>query len=399
VDLIGDYLWAVWDIVLELAPWLLLGAAVAGTLHVLMPRNFIRRHLGGRGAWTTVKAAVVGVPMPLCSCSVIPTGLGLHRDGAGRGATVSFLTSTPQTGVDSVAVTAAFLGWPFALFKLAAAFVTGVVGGIATNAVTHDDTATGLEPGEEEASRPSRSLADAWHFAVGDLLRMIWRWLVFGILVSAAISVAVEPGSLTFDGMGGGLVAMLLTLAISLPLYICATASVPIAAALVHAGLPTGAALVFLMAGPATNVATIGALYRVLGGRSTAVYLVTIVVGSVGLGLAYDAWIGLEAVSLGAGHEHGGHGSWWAIASAVALCALIGWFAIDDLRRLVTGGGGAGDCCSPAAEPEAAGGCCSPAAEPEAAGGCCASDGEATACGHGQAGTETRSTPSHTPCH
>ena len=133
------FIHAVWAIMLELSPWLLVGAAIAGVLHVLMPRDFIRRHLGGRGWMSTVKASVIGVPMPLCSCSVIPTGLGLKRDGAGTGASVSFLTSTPQTGVDSITVTAAFLGWPFALFKVAAALVMGVTGGIASNLLVKDE--------------------------------------------------------------------------------------------------------------------------------------------------------------------------------------------------------------------------------------------------------------------
>ena len=371
--MVTTYLLAVWAIVLELAPWLLLGAAVAGALHVLMPGDFIRRHLGGRGAWTTVKAAVVGVPMPLCSCAVIPTGLGLRRDGAGRGAAVSFLISTPQTGVDSVTVTAAFLGWPFALFKLAAAFVTGVVGGLWANAGDPDPEDAGPAPAATASTPAGGRLRAAWDFAVGDLLRMIWRWLVFGILVSALITVAIEPGALDMSGLGGGLAAMALSLVVALPLYVCATASVPIAAALVHAGLPTGAALVFLMAGPATNIATIGAVGRVLGWRTAAIYLATIIVGSVGLGLVYDLFIGFEAVDLGHGaHDHG---AWWAIASAVVLCALLAWFAVGDLRRLLTRRPAAAGCGGDAV----GGGCCATPAAADT--DCCASPPSASCCG------------------
>jgi hypothetical protein len=244
--------------------------------------------------------------------------------------------------------------------------------------VPPEDRAPGLDadPGASVTRRSvGAALRAGWLFAL-DLLRMIWRWLVFGVLVSALITVLVEPDSLSFEGIGGGLMAMLLSLVISLPLYVCATASVPIAAALVHAGLPTGAALVFLMAGPATNIATIGAIARGLGGRAVTAYLATIVVGSVGLGLAYEAWIGLEAVSLGADlHDHA---TWWALASAVVLCGLLAWFVIEDLRgwfrprAASTGCGTAGPhtCCSPAAVASAPA-CCEPAAPPSAGSGCC----------------------------
>ncbi|MEX1364456.1 MAG: permease [Nannocystaceae bacterium] len=316
---------AMWAVLLELAPWLLLGAAVAGLLHVLLPAGFVRRHLGGRGG--VVKAVALGVPLPLCSCGVIPAGLGLRRDGASPGASVGFLISTPQTGVDSVLVSASFLGWPFALLKVVAAAVTGVVGGWLTDAVVTDEHAAPAKPGAP-TEVVDRSLRGAVAHAV-DVLRTIWRWLVFGIVVSAIITVLVPPSVFAvLTGAGEG-VALLAVLVLSIPLYVCATASVPIAAALVAGGFPPGAALVFLMAGPATNVATLGAVYRALGRTALAVYLGTIVVGSLGAALLFD----FVLVSGGHGmHAHGTHDTPVAIVTATVLVGLLGWFALDEAR-------------------------------------------------------------------
>ncbi len=316
---------AIWDILLELAPWLLLGMGFAGLLHVLLPADLIQRQLRGHAG--VLKAVALGVPLPLCSCGVIPAGLGLKRDGASNGSSVGFLISTPQTGVDSILVSASFLGWPFALFKVAAAFVTGLAGGWITDAVA----------GEGEIERPDtlatgdgrRGIRDGLAHA-NEILGGIWRWLVIGVVISAAISVWIPSGSLaTFTPLGTvGMFAAVL--AVSVPLYVCATASVPIAAALVVSGMPAGAALVFLMAGPATNVATIGAIYRGLGKRSLIVYLTTIVLGSLGFGLAFDFL--LETAPMAVAHGHHEHATWWAFASAVVLLGWMGYHAVSELR-------------------------------------------------------------------
>ncbi|MCH9681928.1 MAG: permease [Deltaproteobacteria bacterium] len=316
---------AMWAVVLELAPWLLLGAVAAGLLHVLLPDGFVRRHLGGRG--DVVKAVALGVLLPLCSCGVIPTALGLRRDGASRGATVGFLISTPQTGVDSTLVAASFFGWPFAALKLGTAAVTGLVGGWLANANGgRDPRATSVS---DTATAPvDRSVRGALDHAL-EVLRSIWGWLVFGIVVSAVISVLVPPAVFEVFTGGGAVVALLAVLVLSIPLYVCATASVPIAAALVAGGFPPGAALVFLMAGPATNAATLGAVHRALGSRVLAIYLSTIVVGSMAAALLFQGV--LSGVSSHV-HAHGDHATPLAIASAVLLLGLIGWFVSDELR-------------------------------------------------------------------
>lgn len=273
------------------------------------------------------KAVLVGVPLPLCSCGVIPAGLGLHKDGAGKGATVGFLISTPQTGIDSILVSASFLGWPFALLKVAAAFVTGILGGTAANvAGGFDDSA------RQQASNP-RSNVDrraAFFAHVYELIFSIRYWLVFGVLLSAAISVwlpDIMPESLR---SAGSLSSMLAALVISLPLYVCATASVPIAAALVQSGLSAGAALVFLMAGPATNLATLGAVYRTLGMRTLLIYLASIIAGSLCCGLLFDQWIDLSAVH---SHVHGPHNAWWQVTSGILLAIGLVYAIANDTRR------------------------------------------------------------------
>ncbi len=316
---------ALWSVTAELAPWLLLGAAVAGVLHVALPPGFIQKQLTGYGG--VAKSVFLGVPLPLCSCGVIPAGIGLKKSGASDGAAVGFLIATPQTGVDSMLVSAGFLGWPFALYKVGAALVTGIIGGSLVEAGTDHAAAAAEAAAAEHVDRSFRGLVE---HAV-DLIRMIWRWLVFGIVVSALITTFVPAGALADFTTGSAVLAFLVVLAASVPLYVCATASVPIAAALVHAGMPTGAALVFLMAGPATNVATLGAVYRGFGLRPLITYLGTIITGSVVLGLLYEPLLG-GLTPLHTGHHE--HVTWWAQASGVVLLASFVWFAWEDLQAM-----------------------------------------------------------------
>lgn len=308
-----------WTVMLELAPWLLLGAAVAGLLHVLLPSGFVQRNLQGRAG--VFKAVALGVPLPLCSCGVIPAGLGLKKDGASDGASVAFLISTPQTGVDSVLVSASMLGWPFALFKVVSAALLGIVGGLLA----------GSGQGPAAPAKVEKKPRPTWKAGIThsvEMLRSIWGWLAFGVVASAAITVLVPTGSLSSMSAAGGLLAMGAVLAISVPLYVCATASVPIAAALVAGGFPPGAALVFLIAGPATNVATLGAVYGAFGKRIVAVYLGTIVIGSVTLGSAFDFLLDGTVV---AAHVHGS--SPVAAACAVALALAMAFFAVESAAR------------------------------------------------------------------
>jgi uncharacterized membrane protein YraQ (UPF0718 family) len=339
---------AMWHILLELAPWLLIGVGVAAALHALLPPDFMRRHLSGR--WSVTKAALIGVPLPLCSCAVIPVGLSLKRQGATSGASVAFLISTPQTGVDSILVSGAMLGLPFALFKMASAFIIGLVGGALTNRFaaegdeepTADASPSCCQSGVSDPALTILSPAPprGFHVFLGEarlLLQSIWRWLAIGIVASAAITYFLPPDSLAHFGAGGGIGAMLLALVVGMPLYVCAVASVPIAAALVHAGFPVGAALVFLIAGPACNIATMGSVYHCLGRRTFAIYMSTIAVGSLLFGWAFQSLIDLTPLRAEAAHAHAGHETqaWWAIASGVALLALMAWFAVQELTAAI----------------------------------------------------------------
>jgi uncharacterized protein len=324
---------AIWNVVLALGPWLLFGTLVAALLHGLVPSQFIKRQLKGVGG--VYKAVALGVPLPLCSCGVIPAGLGLKRDGASDGAAIGFLISTPQTGVDSIMVSAAFLGWPFALFKVASATVTGIAGGM----LAHLWGEKGGAPESEgqAATAPSAAFSGNRLRSMFDhgiqIIRSIWYWLVFGIVVSAAITNYVPTETLAGLASYGGVFALLAVLGISLPLYVCATASVPIAAALVAGGMPTGAALVFLMAGPATNLATMGAIHRGFGGRILAIYLITIIGGSIGFGLTFDSLLsasGGQAIM----HDHG-HANWLELSTSVVFLALLAYFALEWARNQI----------------------------------------------------------------
>lgn len=318
------FLHNVWSVINELAPWLLVGCLVAGIMHVFLPDDFLSRHLGGRGMPSVLKAVLLGVPMPLCSCGVIPAAIALKKKGAGDGASLGFLISTPQTGVDSIFVSAAFLSWPFALFKLLSAFILGLLGGFIANFVSK-----GLDrPIVKDALvSEKRGLGDIYGFVVNDLLYMIWRWLVVGILVSAAISTWLPENLVDSWSEIPLFYSLLLVLLISIPLYVCATSSVPIAAALVLAGMPPSAALVFLMAGPATNMATIGAVYRAFGSKLLIVYLMTIILGSVGLALSFDFVLQIETVAHS--HEHG-------IGASIFSYVLLLLFVVFAKRDLST---------------------------------------------------------------
>jgi uncharacterized membrane protein YraQ (UPF0718 family)/copper chaperone CopZ len=334
-SLFADFIDAFWQVMLDLSPSLLLGLLIAGLIHVYLPTGFIHRGLSPPNLASVVRASLVGVPLPLCSCGVIPTALGLRREGASKGATTAFMISTPQTGVDSILVSAAFLGWPFAVFKLAAAFVTGLIGGALVNRLTEPDPEPAPLPvGSEEASSP-RGVAEVVRYAVFDLLSAIDMWILAGVVVAALITVLLPADYFASQAWSQGIWGMLAMLAVALPLYVCTTGSVPIAASLIAAGLPAGSALVFLMAGPATNLATFGAVYRALGGRILAIYLATVILMSIGFGLAFDGLI--QTPPGGAAHAHAHGASLIQVASAWLLIGLLVLLTLGRLKTRLAG--------------------------------------------------------------
>jgi len=292
-----------WAVLAEMAPYLLLGFLAAGALSVLVSPEFIERHLGGGGIWPVAKAAAFGVPLPLCSCGVIPVAASLRRHGAGRGATVGFLISTPQTGVDSIFVTLSLLGGVFAIFRPLVALVSGILGGVIVSAAAGDgdDQAAPDSPAEkcqdacctgEGGSKLRRALS----YGFVTLPRDIGWALLAGLAIATVISVAV-PEDFFAGLLGGGIGAMLVMMALGVPVYVCATASVPVAAALIAKGVSPGAALVFLMTGPATNAATIATVWRVLGRRTAILYLLTVALSALGAGLLLDYIFDVGAIA------------------------------------------------------------------------------------------------------
>ncbi len=337
-----------WSLLGEMAPWLLFGFLVAGLLSVFLRPETIERHLGGRGPGPSLKAAALGVPLPLCSCGVIPVAASLRRHGASRGATAAFLLSTPQTGVDSILVTFSLLGPVFAVVRPVVAFLSGVIGGITIDVL--GDEREGL-PGSGEAAEARHPVplpaaaspgdpagercADAccaggselpwWRrvleYGFVTLPEDLARPLLLGILVAGLIGLLV-PGDLFTGILGHGIVPMLAMMVIGIPIYVCATGSVPVAAALIAKGVCPGAALVFLMTGPATNSATIATVWKILGRRATIAYLAVVALTALGSGLLLDAtfdWTGLP-VATGAGTMLP---AWLRHGSAVLLLVLL----------------------------------------------------------------------------
>jgi len=312
-----QFLSTVWSVLLSLAPSLLIGIGLAGLLHILVPPGVIGKILSSGGVRGVLTAAAIGVPMPLCSCGVIPTALCLRKEGASKGATVSFLISTPQTGVDSILVTQSFLGWPFTLFKLAAAFLTGTVGGILAGASENEpEFKSRVIPKRE---RVRRTPGEAIRYGVYEIMGSIDLWLILGVIISALITLLIPTGYLASLKWINGLPGMLLVLAVSVPFYVCTTGSVPVAAGLVAAGMPLGTALVFLMAGPATNVATIGAVYRTLGGKILSIYLSVITFFSIVFCLLFGSLL----PSAGKSIEHMHHSSASPLQFGAALLVSI----------------------------------------------------------------------------
>ncbi|MFT5422825.1 MAG: uncharacterized membrane protein YraQ (UPF0718 family) [Phycisphaerales bacterium] len=341
VDFLQSWLQAFWFILLESGVWLIFGFALAGAVHALVPAGLVERQLSGKGLKPIVKASLLGIPLPLCSCSVIPVAAGLRRSGASRGASAAFAISTPQTGEESIPLTWALFGPVFALSRPVVAVATALVAGLAIEKAGGEHEAAGEGPksccGEKtgetpvpqekkstccssEAAAPAKPCCSAEPEPVkaccsdgsaapphetreswSSRLRRAARhgfitmpvdlapWLMVGLVLAGLVSAAV-PEDWISQNVGSGIVPMLAMLVVGIPLYICATSSTPLAFSLVAAGLSPGAALVLLLAGPATNVATISWSLKDLGLRATVIYVITIAVMSLACGLAFDAF-------------------------------------------------------------------------------------------------------------
>ena len=270
-----------------MAPYLLLGFLIAGVLHVFVPQRFYANYLSRSNKLSVVWAALLGVPLPLCSCGVIPTAIGLRNEKASKGAIASFLIATPQTGIDSILATFSLMGLGFAIIRPVAALVTGICGGLLVNRLVREDDAKDESAASCQVERGNR-LWRVLKYAYYDMLRDIGLRLLVGLVVAALIQVAV-PDEFFLQFGSQPLLQMLVILVIAVPMYICSTGSIPVATALMMKGLSPGAALVMLMAGPAVNLASILVVNKAMGRRFTSIYLMTIVGFAVLFGLLLNA--------------------------------------------------------------------------------------------------------------
>ena len=321
-----EYLQSFFALTAEMAPYLLLGFLLAGLLHVFVPRRFYTNYLARNDVRSVCLAALFGVPLPLCSCGVIPTAMSMRREGASKAATVSFLIATPQTGVDSIAATASLLGLPFAVIRPVVAFVTAIGGGSLVAAMSRREppVAPSAAASAEAPASLTGKLRAMLRYGFSEMIQDIGPHLLFGLLLAGAIAIFV-PDDFFRLLADWPLLNMLLVLLISVPMYVCATGSVPIAAALMLKGLTPGAALVLLMAGPATNLAAILVINKVMGRRTLIGYLASIIAGALGFGLVIDYLLPAQWFAVReSGHlAHCCHGAelplWKSIAAGVLL--------------------------------------------------------------------------------
>ena len=324
-----------WDVFLEAAPYVVIGLIAAALIHALFPKEKIETVLGKPGFGSILKAALIGIPLPLCSCGVLPTALSLKDRGASRGATVSFLVSTPETGVDSIAVTYALINPAMAVLRPVAAFFSAVLAGIGVERFGGPDKLAGKNHdcachtcGEHDCethhSWGSR-LRGSVHYILNDFFPDIANWILAGLIVSGIVAALVPE-----DFLAGipGAAQIAVALLVGVPLYICASASTPIAAVLMAKGVSPGAALVFLLVGPATNAASLMVIGRRLGLRAVAVYLGSLIVVAVAIALIVDGFLGgwnwVPRIADPALHEHYTLFNWIG-AGLLALGFLYVW--------------------------------------------------------------------------
>lgn len=371
----------------EASPWLLLGLIIAGLMKAWVPTKILSKHLG-QGKSAIVKAAFIGAPLPLCSCGVIPVATELRRSGASAPATASFLVATPETGIDSVSVSYAMLGPVFAIYRPFAAIMSAIITGLFVSTIKDSNIKSPQETNQESSSsccssQPSKEMSPepkasdsccsstkpveeitpvgnsccssttksskvvisppsplsavfhktktGIHYAATKLIDDIIIWLAVGLIFAAIVRTFISDEFLL--SYGSGLPAMLLMIAISIPMYICATASTPIAAGFIMAGLSPGTALVFMMAGPATNISTLGVIKNELGSSVLIRYLLGVALSAIGFALLLDFGLNFYNINIGQQMQHAHEilPHWFGIFCA----ALIALLAIKPLRKLV----------------------------------------------------------------
>lgn len=309
-----------WNILAEFAPYLLIGFSIAGLLHYCIPPKLIINQLGESNIYSILKAALLGIPLPLCSCSVIPVASSIRKIGASRGATISFLSSTPQTGVDSILATYALFGWIFTIIKLTVALLCGVVSGVLVDIFCKHQEATTEDLDFEHTHHTQvtqKSINGSLRYFFVGLPLDLYKPLLIGIFIAGLINNFL-PSDFFTGTFSSGLVAFIGITLISLPLYVCAVESLPLAFAFLSAGISPGAVLVFLIVGPATNSATILSTLKIIGKRSTIIYIFTLVVIAWSAGYLMNLFLDIEINDF---KEHHSHLSIWNHLSGSILLA------------------------------------------------------------------------------
>ena len=350
VEILEKFVWQLVTLFSEMAPFLLLGFLLAGILHVWVPNHLYVPKISKPNFKSVLWSALFGVPLPICSCGVIPTSIALRKEGASKGASVSFLISTPATGVDSILATYSLLGGPFAILRPVAAFVTAMLGGLFTNVVTKNETETGVavvgethEPhhehehcdcegdhcscsqeGHDEHSKKSfvQKVRETLEYGFVNMIGDVSKWLIIGLLLGALIA-AFVPDDFFLFLHEYPLLCMVVVLVLAMPMYTCATGSIPLALALVEKGITPGAALVLLMAGPATSIASMLVVGKAFGKRTLAAYLTSIALGALFFGFVIDTFFMdsfLASMLPHASAECHGHG---ALGVFDYICAVL----------------------------------------------------------------------------
>jgi len=368
---------ALWSLSIAMAPYILFGLLFAGILHELVPDSIVTKHLGQDNISSVVKSTVFGIPLPVCSCGVIPLATSIKKSGASKGATLSFLISTPITGVDSIMATYGIFGWIFTLYRAVTSMIIAMVAGILTNIFDKEmvdiestpttsfstlkpvgaDSISALNKKEESCGTGTGSCCSTTNdkkkkfsfiasmkYAFVTLLGDIAKPLFWGLLLGALITVAI-PENLAELLKEYSWLSYLVVIAIAVPMYVCATASLPIAAGLMLSGVSAGAAFVFLSAGPATNTVTIGVVKKMLGSKSLAIYLGSIIIGSILFGLGLDYIFDASAIDPTSLIHIDKEAGIIATISAVILWGLVLWFIVKPyfINKDACSGG---SCCS-----------------------------------------------------
>ena len=362
MEYIIEFWYALVNLSNAMAPYILFGLFFAGILHELVPDSLVTKHLGKESVSSVIKATIFGVPLPVCSCGVIPLATGIKKSGASKGATLSFLISTPITGIDSIMATYGIFGWIFTIYRVITSMIISIIAGILTNLWDKEQEASKAAfssksavfsaakttiitpnniPSEKESSctsecgcenKPDKkfSLTAALRYGFFTLLGDIAKALFWGLLIGAFITVVI-PDNLSEILQQYNWLSYLIVIAIAVPMYVCATASLPIAAGLILSGVSAGAAFVFLSAGPATNTVTIGVVKKILGTRSLYIYLGSIIVGSILFGLGLDYIFDKNAIDPKALVHMNEHAGLFASLGSIFLWGMVLYFMFKPL--------------------------------------------------------------------